>query len=427
MNLYMSINFENILKDYITNLLIKYDYNILNHFEKNTKFVNMSIKKTNDLYIIHVNKISDNLIHSDKLINEIIHNLDYCIFNRTMDFIIINKKKIILDKPYTNSIINEIKNNWKQLNIYENIGINTYIFNYNDQIYFYDIYDENIHDINNDKLILSNFLKLNINLQNKQFLNVSIIINKYNHLLYYKNNDIIEEIKINFNKHIHYSCFDELIFDLENISKSNENKKKISHNGIIIQFNDNLYILNTYIYQKISDMMIPVRNINKAYLELYKNDNLSFIINYISPYPHEIIKRINNSIKTLSREFLNIYHITRKKLNAELYNILSNNYKTILFDLHKIFIVVRKNEENIENSDDFFYIKKSMNHDIIYKYLKKININLLTEIYIERLDLINNLSTIKIDVDNMKFGTNEFKILFNDCINTKTMGFLLKI
>ena len=106
---------------------------------------------------------------------------------------------------------------------------------------------------------------------------------------------------------------------------------------------------------------------------------------------------------------------------------MSNNYKTILFDLHKIFIVVRKNEENIENSDDFFYIKKSMNHDIIYKYLKKININLLSDIYIERLDLINNLSTIKIDVDNMKFDTNEFKILFNDCINTKTMGFLLKI
>ena len=174
-------------------------------------------------------------------------------------------------------------------------------------------------------------------------------------------------------------------------------------------------------------MIIPVRNINKAYLELYKNDNLKFIINYMSPYSQEIIKRVNLSIKTLSKEFLNIYHITRKKLNPDLYNILSNNYKTILFDLHKIFIYTRKQENNDENSDEFFMIKKSLTHDIIYKYLKKININLLTQIYIDRLQLINDIPTIKIDIDNMKFDTNEFKILFNDCINTKTMGFLLKI
>ena len=129
----------------------------------------------------------------------------------------------------------------------------------------------------------------------------------------------------------------------------------------------------------------------------------------------------------ISKEFLNIYHITRKKSNSELYNILSNNYKTILFDLHKIFIMVRQNEKNIENSDEFFFIKKSLNHEIIYKYLKKININLLSQIYIDRLQLIENMSKIKIDIDNMKFDTNDFKILFNDCINTKTMGYLLKL
>ena len=91
-------------------------------------------------------------------------------------------------------------------------------------------------------------------------------------------------------------------------------------------------------------MMPYYSNINKCFIDLYKNDNLCFIINYMSQYTSEIINRVNSSIKTLSKEILNIYHFTRNKENSELYNILSNNYKTILFDIHKIFIYFRKNE-----------------------------------------------------------------------------------
>jgi hypothetical protein len=154
----------------------------------------------------------------------------------------------------------------------------------------------------------------------------------------------------------------------------------------------------------------------------------------MSPYPSDIIKRVNFSIKTLSREFLNIYHVTRKKANAELYNILSNNYRTILFDLHKIFIYTRKSEEgvvtkinNIINSDEEFNEKKSLNHDIIYKYLKKINIGLLCDIFIDRIELLNKIQNITIDMNNVRMNCNEFKILFTDCIHTKTMSHLLRL
>jgi hypothetical protein len=387
----------------------------------------MTIKKIDNLYILSTNKISTNLIHSDEFINKILHHVNYCIFDNTIDFFYIDYRKIIINKPYDIEIINEIKTNWDKINIYENIGISGIFLNYSDTIYFYDIYEQTLIQIKQINYINYFYDTLNINLNNNEIIHINIVLNKYNHLLYYKNNDIIDNIMINNKNNIYFSCFDEFIFDLENVSKQNENKKKLSINGYIIKYNDREYVFNTYIYQKIYDLMIPVRNINKAYLELYKNDNLKFVINYMSQYSTEIIKRVNSSIKTLSREFLNIYHITRKKLNPDLYNILSNNYKTILFDLHKIFIYTRKQENEYENSDDFFTIKKSMTHDIIYKYLKKINIDLLVQIYIDRLQLLTDIPNIKIDIDNMKFDTNEFKILFTDCINTKTMSVLLKI
>ena len=423
----MTSNFENTFKEYLLNILSKYDDYIINYFNFILKCSNILIKKINNLYILIVNKISDNLLHSDNLLNNIIHIIDYCIFNVDLTFFYINYKKHIINKPYDDEIINKIKNNWNNLNIYENIGIDTIFFNYDNIIYFYDIYENIIIPINKINYIQNYYNKLNIQICDKNVLHVNVILTKYTHLLYYKNNEILNDIILNNQEIIHFSCFDELIFDLENISKQNELKKKISTNGYTIKYNNSEYIFYTYIYQKISDLMINTCNINKAYLELYKNDNLKFIINYMSQYSQEIIKRVNSSIKTLSREFLNIYHITRKKLNQDLYNILSNNYKTILFDLHKIFIFARKQENECKNIDDFFIIKKSMTHDIIYKYLKKININLLTDVYIDRIQLLTEIQNIKIDVDNMKFDTNEFKILFNDCINTKTMGFLLKI
>jgi hypothetical protein len=51
---------------------------------------------------------------------------------------------------------------------------------------------------------------------------------------------------------------------------------------------------------------------------------------------------------------------------------------------------------------------------------------LLVQIYIDRIKLLNDIQNIKIDIDNMKFNTTEFKILFTDCINTKTMSTLLQ-
>jgi hypothetical protein len=288
--------------------------------------------------------------------------------------------------------------------------------------------------VSDDKYILQLVDKSDIPFNLNNITNVIICSHKVNNIMYYKNNTLCEDIFLEKSDNVYYSCFDEIIFDLENLSNMNEQKKKITNSGFILSYKNTDYVLNSYIYQKIQDIIPPFKNINKCFLELYKNDNLSFVINYMSPYPADIIKRVNLSIKTLSREFLNIYHVTRKKANASLYNILSNNYRTVLFDLHKIFIYTRKSEEgvvtkinNIINSDEEFNEKKSLNHDIIYKYLKKINIGLLCDIFIDRIELLNKIQDITIDMNNIRMNTTEFKILFTDCIHTKTMSHLLKL
>ena len=332
---------ESNLLSYIKNLYEKYEDNIISYFKANSKFLHMSLDKIDDLFILKADNLSENLIHTDNLINMIIHNIEYFIFDKTFEFKIIVKKKIRLDKPYISRMVDEIKNNWKDIKIYNyNVGFNTTIFEFNDKTYYVDKYNTPyIRLISDDKYISQLVEKSQIPFKLNKITNVIICSHKVGHIMYYKNNALCEEIFLEKSDNVYYSCFDELIFDLENLSNINEQKKKITNCGFIISYNETDYILNSYIYQKIHDIIPPFKNINKCFLELYKNDNLSFVINYMSPYPSDIIKRVNLSIKTLSREFLNIYHVTRKKANSELYNILSNNYRTILFDLHKIQII----------------------------------------------------------------------------------------
>jgi hypothetical protein len=329
-------NFEDILLTYIKNLFEKYDNNIISYFKANNKFLHMSLDKIEDLFILKADNLSENLIHTDNTINMIIHNLDYFIFDYNFTFKIFVKKKIKIDKPFLSKTVDELKNNWKDIKIYNyNVGFNTVIFFYNDKLYYIDKFNSpNIRIVSDDKYINQLIEKSDISFNNNIITNVIICSHKVGHIMFYKNNHICEDIFLEKSDNVYYSCFDELIFDLENLSNLNEQKKRITSGGFILSYKDTDYQLNTYIYQKIHDIIPPFKNINKCFLELYKNDNLSFVINYMSPYPFDIIKRVNLSIKTLSREFLNIYHVTRKKANAELYNILSNNYRTILFDLH---------------------------------------------------------------------------------------------
>jgi hypothetical protein len=261
-------------------------------------------------------------------------------------------------------------------------------------------------------------LSLFENSEDEEFILVSHF---HKHILSYSDDYIYENKKYNHlnSNEIFFSCLDELEFELEKSIKLQEKTKKLINAGYCIKYNGLNYIYQNKLYEKINNLLGNIKNINLTYLELYKSDNLNFIVNYISLYPSDVIKRINLSFKTIAKEYLNLYHLTRKKAHPEIYEQLDTENRKILYDLHNQFILTRNDELKFAEE---FIDKKSLSVDIVYKYIKRIDLNILEHIYLNRNEFIKKIKLVFKD-DNLK--DDNFKIFFEDCINTKTISYLL--
>jgi hypothetical protein len=163
--------------------------------------------------------------------------------------------------------------------------------------------------------------------------------------------------------------------------------------------------LRTDLYKNILSLMPRHQNQYINFLELYQNDNLSGMLPYLHKYPADVVRRINVSIKTLSKEILNIYHLTRKKQNSDLYECLPIIYKKMLYDLHKIYLN-QKYGYYIIKSEDILKEKKSISVDIVYNYLKEMKNNELVRVFEERKKLIECLTKIGYLYDHILCTTN---------------------
>lgn len=195
----------------------------------------------------------------------------------------------------------------------------------------------------------------------------------------------------------YFSCFDELEATLEKITYDNAVYKRISTEGFIIKHyihNQTIQLkLQTQIYKQIKKLKPLKQNNYQTFLELYQHDKLNDILPYISKYSNEIIHRINMSMRTLSREILNIYHTTRKKKNSDVYDSLSDSYKKLLYEIHGLYIKGRRkdfvNGREIEGKD----IRSITVHDIYY-HLKNLPSGQLKQIYLDRIELMKNITII---------------------------------
>jgi hypothetical protein len=376
--------------------------------KNNQKISNIYYYELDNLKMIYTDRINTNLHHSNKLIDYILHNIEFLIIDNNYNLITyLTKHKILEDNMKKN-----ISDNWENCKIYVNhIGTYVIFFIHNNIKYYctkYKIYHYEkslVQQIDNN--IFNNYTKS---------IHKIIVSHRLKHILTYDQefNIINNKIYNLDDSQIYFSCYDELDFEHNNNIKKMEQNKKLFNAGYIINFNGNTYIMQNKLYEKINSLLPKFQNINKIFIELYKADNLNFVINYLSLYPSDIIKRINLSFKTISKEYLNIYHLTRKKAHPEIYEKLDDTNKKILYDLHTIFIETRKNEFIINNE---IADKKSLTVDTVYKYLKKIDIDILEKIYINRNNLINTIKKV--------FNNENFKIFFDDCINTKTISYLL--
>ena len=218
-----------------------------------------------------------------------------------------------------------------------------------------------------------------------------------------KISDIQTEILFDIEKTYNFNSYDDFTLSLDNMSNKDITNKRLSYGGYYIRIkeDDNYKCLftRTLIYKHIITSIPNNKNKHVNYLELYQNNKLSEIIPYLHKYSTDIVRRINNAMKILSKELLNIYHSTRKKQNNILYNILLQSYKKVLYDLHKIY-VNQKLEEYINVSDSILKEKKSISVDIVYNYLKKISISELLQIFIDRKTLSNTLKQNNYDIIN---------------------------
>lgn len=237
-----------------------------------------------------------------------------------------------------------------------------------------------------------------------------------------------KKINIKYINKINFNNITELIENLNQLSYDNMSIKKITLEGYnVYNFNDNnleLYKLQTHIYQQVLNTKPKYLNIHQGYLELYQENKLKEYLPYFTNYHSEITHRISMSVRTISKEFLDIYHFLKKSKKPELYNNIPNTYKKILYKIHGIYIDSRKNdfiktdkkeEINKEELDENKHDTKSITVHDIYHYLKSLSISILKQIYLDR----------ELMIKEKKVNENIYKLIVQDCIYTITQTKLM--
>ena len=166
-------------------------------------------------------------------------------------------------------------------------------------------------------------------------------------------------------------------------------------------------------------------NIFKGFLKLYQLNKLSYYLKNKNNFQlyKKIINPDNNSesfdtigvvdsvFKVITSELFELFKLlwdlkTNKHKNKELYDILANEYKVVLFGIRgeyfknkAEFINLKKNNENINNKFYFLKIKH------IYNFLKNYDINKLEQLLKAR-KLMFNLCNLNKDDINLNYFNN---------------------
>lgn len=201
-----------------------------------------------------------------------------------------------------------------------------------------------------------------------------------------------------------------LLTELKFINRASEYNKRILSEGFILKVYDGevhksnfkILKLQTEIYKKIASMKPNNSNEHQSYLELYQKDKLMEVLPYFTQHKKDIIRRLHQSMKMLSQELLDLYYITRKKGNPEIYSKLKEQYKKALFNLHGIYIQYKSKEFNNNNTDQL-NIAKSINIHNVYNYLKKsIEPKDLRQMFYERRLLLSDEDILKNEQEDDK-------------------------
>ncbi len=232
---------------------------------------------------------------------------------------------------------------------------------------------------------------------------------------YVINNNILKS------KTLKFDSLEEVMNSLAEISVNNKNNKNITMEGYILKVYDGevnnstfkILKIQTPIYQELMKIKPNNNNVYHNYLELYQKDKLiDYLQYYTKKYVDENLNIIHHAMETISREILNLYHMTRKKKNPQIYNNLTYHYKKILYELHGMYIKFHennfRNKKNKKNNNNNLYDNnaKSINVHDVYYHLKSLQSKELKQIFIERTKLRNNKLMTFIDNVNNNVNNN---------------------
>lgn len=471
------------------------------HFITNPSLSCLNFNLTDDFIIINTNDISENLRHIDPVLDRVLHQTKVCVFDKSSFLPLFYVEKAIKESEFAyaenensylkSNVYNKISNfkedefNHDNICIHKNyIGSYLVIFFHNNKWLF--LFSNNVYEFNpvNHSILFEHLGQHIDKLDTGMCYHIVLVDVRLRKLItpvcdtnYVVLIKITEKYTLNesysnpydffvTDHRIFMSCMDELVVRLEELDIKNSRNKKLIHRGFLMKIKtddfEHIYIAyDTHSYKKLMALVPKGLNLHEVHLRLYQTDKLNSFLQTVNDSYTDIVKRINISMSTMSREILDIYHMTRKKKNSSLYNILPPSYKHILYQLHSDYITQKndsdKTDKTIEtmsyaqallngsdkkikspfalshtiiNEDNFnlqeinsidsddIDSKVSITVDNVYNKLKDSDTCTLTELYKDREELIKNIEAM---------NTNELKNPIKSCTNTKIQTKLLSL
>jgi len=133
-----------------------------------------------------------------------------------------------------------------------------------------------------------------------------------------------------------------------------------------------------FTYQDLFGCKPNVRNRFQTFFELYRRNELTKFLKFQAQEDKDQSKFIHTAMQELTTETLNLYLKTRNKGLPDTYSKMKGNYKTVLFQLHGIFLEKRNKQ-----------VTAKLTFLDVYSYLKNyLTLELFISLITERRDLI---------------------------------------
>jgi hypothetical protein len=419
-----------------------------------------------DFIVISTNDINERLRHTDLQFDRVLHQTKLAVFEKSTFLPIFYVEKSIKE---SDSFYIHNENSYLKHHVYNTIDrfhekefdksiisihknhIGSYIVLFYHKNKWYFMFSGNIYEFNSnthsilyehigshlpkfDKTLCYHMILVDIRLQKLitplcDANHVVLVKTTEKYTLIERSNDVDKRYGVFVqDTRIYVSCMDELNVRLEELDIKNTTAKKLLNRGFLMKIKidtaDEIQIAyDTHTYKQLMGMLPTGLGLHGVHLKLYQTDKLNYFLQHINDSYTDIVKRINISLSTMSREILDIYHMTRKKKNSELYILLPQSYRQILYQLHSTYIDQKNNietsdikEMEFELSDDSDN-KVSISVDNVYTKLKELDTSLLIDLYKDREELV-------INIENMV--DDEIKNPIKDCINTQIQTTLLR-